>query len=211
MWLSAGMKSQSAPNPMSDEMLSELAAIGMRMARVVVRLAEIEQLAVDIVTESLPQTGVEPGSLAEAQVAGASLDGLAQWMAGAVPRVDKLVRALERVSRSVRRCVALSKRIESGWPRVRSVDDRAAMVRRQVTRGVSEVIRRVSDSDEAAERLFDDLYVRLERPEMEQEMLDVPVAEIVRRVCRDLGLVVGDLRAVTPGVQDVPSPRPSPA
>ena len=85
------------------------------------------------------------------------------------------------------------------------------MVRRQVTRGVSEVIRRVSDSDEAAERLFDDLYVRLDRPEMEQEMLDVPVAEIVRRVCRDLGLVAGDLRAVTPGVQDVPSPRPSPA
>ena len=192
-------------------MLSELASIGMRMARVVVRMAEVEQSAIDVVAAALPVAGVEPGSLAEAQVAGVSLDGLAEWMAGAVPRVDTLARALERVSRSVRRCVALSKRIESGWPRVRSVDDRAAMVRRQVTRGVSEVIRRVSDSDEAAERLFDDLYERLQGPGVEQEMLDLPVAEIVRRICRDLGLAVGDLRAVAPGVEKLPSPRPSPA
>ena len=48
-----------------------------------------------------------------------------------------LTRALERSSRLVRRCVALTKRIEAGWPRGARVDDRAAMVRRQVKRGVS--------------------------------------------------------------------------
>ena len=190
------MSTEAIPNPAFDETLSELAALGMRMARVVVRLGEVEQAAVDIVTCDLPKAGVQPGSTAEAHAAGASLDGLTEWMAGAVPRVDLLARALERVSRSVRRSVALAKRIEAGWPRVWSSDDRPAMVRRQVKRHMSEVIRRVADSDDAAERLFDELYERLDGPGLEQEIFGRPVQEIVRRICRDLGLAAGDMRTV---------------
>ena len=188
------MNTEAAPN--SADTLIELAALGMRMARVVVRLAEVEQQSVDIVAASLPAVGAVPASASEAVAAGVSLDGLAEWMAGAAPRVDRLARALERVSRSVRRSVALTKRLEAGWPRVRPVDDRAAMVRRQVKRGVSDVIRGVTDSDDAAERLFDELYERLEDPGLQQEMLELPAREIVRRICRDLGLAAGELRAV---------------
>ena len=189
------MEPQAAPNPSADAMLTELAAIGMRGARVVVRLMEVEQAVIDLVAEALPASIVAPASASEAHVAGLSLDQMAEVMAGAVPRVDRLTRALERVSRLVRRCIALQKRMEAGWPRARSADDRPAMMRRQVKRAVSEVIRRVSDSDDTAERLFDDLYERLDDPAFEQALLDWPVADIVRQVCRDLGLAVNEPRA----------------
>ena len=172
MWLRIDMNPEASPNRIHDDVLSELADLGMRMARVVVRLGEAEQAAVDIVTWDMPKA----------------------WMAGAVPRVDLLARALERISRSVRRSVALAKRIDAGWPRVRSADDRPAMIRRQVKQDVSEVIRRVTESDDTAERLFDELYERLEDPGF--EMFGRPVTEIVRRFCRDLGLAAGDSRAV---------------
>lgn len=188
------MNVQAAPHHTATDMLNELAAIGMQAARIVVRLMEVEQAAADIVAASLPASIVAPASLKEATEGGLSLDQMAGLMAGAVPRVDALARALERISRSVRRCVALTKRIEAGWPQVGRADDRPAMVRRQVKRGVSEVIRRVSDSD-TAERLFDDLNERLLAPGLEQDLLDLPVAAIVRRICRDLGLAVGDKRA----------------
>ena len=188
------MDTQATPYPTSADTLTELTAIGMRGARVVARLMEVEQAAVDIVAACLPESIVAPASASEAVTGGLSLDQMAELMAGAVPRVEKLARALERVSRAVRRSVALTKRIEAGWPRVSRADDRPAMVRRQVKRGVSEVIRRVSDSD-TAERLFDDLDMRLLDPDLEQDLLDLPVQAIVRRVCRDLGLGVGDLRA----------------
>ena len=192
------MNAQAAPNPTPDAMLNDLAALNMRMARVVVRCGEIEQAAIEIVAADLPKAGAAPGSAGEARAAGATLDGLAEWMERAVPRIDRLARALERVSRSVRRSIALAKRLEAGWPRVRSADDRAAMVRRQVKRGVSEVIRRVADSDDTAERLFDDLYERLDDPALEQALLDWPVQEIVRQICRELGLAAGERRQATP-------------
>ena len=184
------------PTPIPDPALDELVAIGMRGARVVVCLMEIEQAAAQVVAGGLPKAGAEPASLSEAQTFGLSLDAVAEVMAAAVPRVAKLAHALERVSRLVRRAVALRQRMQAGWPRARMADDRPAMVRRQVKRGVAEVIRRVSDSEETAERLFDDLYDRLEDPALEQALLDWPVVEIVRQICRELGLGTGELRKV---------------
>ncbi len=191
------MKPEADPIAPYEATLSELAAIGMRAARVVVRMMEIEQAAADLVAEGLPRSMLAPASLREATEAGLSLDAIALAMAGAVPRVDRLARALERVSRSVRRSIALIKRMQAGWPRAMA-DDRPAMVRRQVRRGVAEVIRRVSD-DEAAERLFDELRLIMAGPGVEQEMLDRPVQETVRQICRELGLAVGEARVVSAG------------
>ena len=187
-------------DPSDDAMLAELAALGMRAGRVVVRMMEIEQLAADWAAHELPA----PGSVAVADPAyvdaGREADALAAVMAAAGPRVEGLARALDRVSRLVRRTVALRRRMEAGWPRVGSASDsRAAMVRRQVVRSVGDAIRREVDED-GAERLFDELAERLGGPEFEAEVAALPVEEIVRRVCRELGLVVnGVIGDAVPG------------
>ena len=158
----------------------------MRGARVVVRMMEIEQAAAEVVAGWLPAAGPFPGALGDAVAAGQGVDAVTEAMAGGVPRMEVLARALDRVSRSVRRCVALKRRLAAGWPRA-GADDRAAMVRRQVARGVTDAIRCRAEG-EAAERLFDELAERLDEPELEAELSALPVAEVVRRVCRDLGL-----------------------
>jgi hypothetical protein len=185
--ISSAMDATTAANPDSDAMLAELAALGMRAARVVTRMMEIEQAAAEIAASWLPESGRTEASLGEAIAAGQGVDSVTTAMAAAVPRVEVLALALDRVSRSVRRSLALMRRMQAGWPRAASPDDRAAMVRRQVARGVATLIRREADG-EAAERLFDELAERIDDPALDNDILALPVEEIVRRISRDLGL-----------------------
>jgi hypothetical protein len=178
------MDATAAPDP--DPTLTELAALGLRAARVVTRMMEIEQAAADIAARWLPTAETSPASLSEAIAAGQDADALTLAMAQAVPRVEVLALALDRVTRSVRRSVALMRRLQAGWPRAAS-DDRGAMVRRQVARAVAETIRSHAD-DDAAERLFDELAARMDDPALLDEILTLPVDQVVRRICRDLGL-----------------------
>ena len=187
------------PSPATDVTLSELASLGMRATRVVTRMMEIELAATEIVVSWLPEPGGAAASLSEAVAYGQGVDTVNAAMAEAAPRVEVLARAHDRLSRSVRRSVALLRRIEAGWPRT-TADDRAAMVRRQVARGVGEAIRRATDG-EAAERLFDDLAERLEDPSLDIELAAMPVEEVVRRICRDLGLTAG-------AIETAPGARP---
>jgi hypothetical protein len=180
------------PDPTFDAMLGELAALGMRAARVLTRMMEIEQAAAEVAASWLPEMGQTAPSLGEAVAAGQGVDTMAAAMAEAVPRVEVLALALDRVSRSVRRSVALMRRMQAGWPC--AADDRAAMVRRQVARGVAGLIRREAEG-EAAERLFDELAERLDDPALEPDILALPVEEIVRRIGCDLGLAAGGLAA----------------
>ena len=179
-----------------DATLAELASLGMRAARVVTRMLEIELETAEIVASWLPEHGGAAASLSEAVASGQGVDTVNAAMAEAVPRVEVLALAHDRLARSVRRSVALLRRIEAGWPHASS-DDRAAMMRRQVARGVGEAIRRGSD-DETAERLFDDLAERLEDPAVDAELAAMPVEEVVRRICRDLGLAATALEAGLP-------------
>ncbi len=176
--------------------LDELAALGMRVARAVTRLAEIETEAAEVLAADLPARGHRPGSVTEAAEAGLALDGAEAVLAKAGPRVAELARAFDRVSRSVRRTVALGKRLEAGWPVRAAADTRGAMVRRQVGQRVAEAIRQ-SATGEAAERLFDELAERLEDPALEAEIETLPVEAIVARVRRDLGLAEFVLRGVS--------------
>jgi hypothetical protein len=179
-----------------DTMLSELASLGMRAARVVTRLMEIELEAAEIIASWLPELHGEAASLGEAVAAGAGVDAVNAATVKAVPRIEALARALDRLSRSVRRSIGLQQRIEAGWPRAGS-DDRMAMMRRQVARGVSEAIRREADG-ETAERLFDELALRLDDPGLDAETLAMPMEAVVRRICHELGLVAGALKATLP-------------
>jgi hypothetical protein len=178
-----------------DATLSELAALGMRAARVVTRMMEIEQAAAELAAAWLPETTNQAASLSDAITAGQGVDALNAAMAQAVPRVEVLALALDRVSRSVRRSLALMRRMQAGWPH--ATDDRSTMVRRQVARRVAGMIRRETDG-EAAERLFDELAERMDDPALESDILALPVDEIVRRIGRDLGLANAGLAAVGP-------------
>ena len=183
------MNDTAASKPDHEAMLNELAELGMRAARVVVRLMETERAAVDLVAGWLPEPCGFPAALEEATAAGQAVDSVDAALALAVPRTEVLARALGRVSRSVRRSVALVRRMQAGWTGAGRADTRQAMVRRQVARGVGEVIARAAEG-ERAEQLFDELAERLDDPGLEDELLVLPVAVVVRRVCQDLGLAV---------------------
>ena len=192
--------------PDFDATLAELTTLGMRAARVVTRMLEIEQAAADVAAAWLPEPGSTPASLGEAAEAGQAVDAVTTAMAQAVPRTEILARALDWLSRSVRRTIALSKRMQSGWPRA-AADDRQAMLRRQVARGVGDQIRQQADG-EAAERLFDELAERLDDPALAEEIQTLPVEQVVRRLCRDLGLVAAALSTLTDHQKPPFSPSP---
>ncbi len=194
--------------PTLDATLTELASLGMRAARVVTRMMEIELQVAELVAGSLPEPGKEANSLGEAVAGGQAIDVANAAMAASVPRTELLALAHDRLARSVRRSVALLRRIEAGWPRAGSArdraDDRAAMVRRQVARGVGEAIRHQADG-EAAERLFDELAERLDELDL-AETGAMPVAEVIAKICRELGLVTQTLEAGLPGGTGAPWP-----
>ena len=194
--------------PTLDTTLTELASLGMRAARVVTRMMEIELQVAELVAGSLPEPGQEANSLGEAVAGGQAIDVANAAMAASVPRTELLALAHDRLARSVRRSVALLRRIEAGWPRAGSArdraDDRAAMVRRQVARGVGEAIRHQADG-ETAERLFDELAERLDELDL-AETGAMPVAEVIAKICRELGLVTQTLEAGLPGGTGAPWP-----
>jgi hypothetical protein len=61
------MDATATPEINVDATLSELAALGMRAARVVTRMMEIEQDAAEIAASGLPERGGTAGSLGEAK------------------------------------------------------------------------------------------------------------------------------------------------
>ena len=195
------MTEKAAPNPSHLQALDDLLGLTVRATRVVVRVMEVEQQVAELTAGFLPDAGAHPETLAEARESGRDIDGAAEMLRAAVPRVDALARSVERLTRSARRTVALARRLEAGWPQAAGRSDtRQAMLRRQVGRRVSQAIgRAAADDREAAERLFAELDERLGDPEMAEALLTLPVEEIVRLICDDLGLVVEALRDAAPG------------
>ena len=200
-----------APAPFdADALLAEAATLTMAAMRVVSCMLQIEQKLAQAASAWLPDSASPPASLAEATATGQAVDDATAAMAQAVPHTDTLVRALDRLTRSLRRIIALKQRMLAGWPRPRAVDDRPAMLRRQVARGVTTMIRHAAPGEEnaeAAERLFDDLYARLDDPALADDLLTLPVEEVVRRICRDLGLVA---TALQPLAAEPPYAAPAP-
>ncbi len=177
-----------APEGMRDA-LAELVQIGLRVARMLGQVADGEAaLAV-----AAAQAGVAAdvpalaGSLAEAIEADRAAAAAAEGRQTVVARAEAVAAAFARVSRSVRLTVLLAERIDRGWARGRVADERQAMVRRQVARGVGEAIGREAEG-ERAERLREGLAERLERLDAEDALGERPAEEIIAAICRDLGL-----------------------
>ena len=185
--------------------------IGLSVARMVGRVAEAETAAADAATRlSDPADEGVAASLAEAIERDQAYAAASEARQMAVARADTVARAFARVARSVRLTVAMAERIDRSWARRSAADDRQAMARRQVVRGVAEAIERKLErklarelehelGGEAAgsgtgareterERLTEAFEERLERLDEGWALGDRPAEEIIAEICRDLGL-----------------------
>ena len=183
--------------------LAELVQIGMSVARMVGQVAEAETAWAGLVVRACAADGAQPvaESYAEAIEADRVAEGAAQSRRTMVPRAETVARMFGRVSRSVRMTVLLAERLDRGWARRSIADDRDAMARRQIARGVADAIAREADG-ERAERLTESLADRMETLDVEAALGNRPVEEIVTEICRDIGLGAARMtvRSPLPGV-----------
>ncbi len=123
-------------------------------------------------------------------------DQLIRGLAAQEAPASEKIEDFERLSRTVRRTVLLARHLAD-----RPARDRAAaksQARRQIIRGVQDAIGRARQPQERVNSLNDELYERLEAPELDEELENRPIHEIISEIRRDLGL-------------DPSSPRRSPA
>ncbi len=95
--------------------------------------------------------------------------------------------AFDRISRAVRRTVALARKVAEPLPTYKPAGQDRVAARRRILREVEDVIQRKADGADA-EALQAELCERLDAPELEDDIGDRPVAEIIADICRDLGL-----------------------
>ena len=177
--------------------LAELVQIGLSVARMVGRAAEAETAAAEAAARVNVEDGVREtvaSSLAEAIEQDRAYAAAAEARSTVVTRAETIAGAFAKVARSVRLTVAMAERADRGWARRNAADDGPAMARRQVARGVAEVIERTLAGSEGGgreterERLTEALEERLERLDEEAALGHVPAEEIITGICRDLGL-----------------------
>ena len=190
--------------------LAELVQIGMSVARMVGQVAEAETAWAGLVVRACAADGAQPvaESYAEAIEADRVAEGAAQSRQTMVPRAETVARMFGRVSRSVRMTVLLAERLDRGWARRSIADDRDAMARRQIARGVADAIAREADG-ERAERLSESLADRMETLDVEAALGNRPVEEIITEICRDIGLDAARMtvRSPLPGVAGMTAPE----
>jgi len=95
--------------------------------------------------------------------------------------------AFDRLSRAVRRTVALARKVAEPVPVRVDAGQKRALARRQVIRAVEDEIQRTAEVD--AEALCAELHERLDGPELDDEIEGRPTAEVIAEICRDLGLL----------------------
>jgi hypothetical protein len=178
----------TAPQGFRDG-LAELVQLGLRVARMVARVADAEtELA-----EAASRAGVDEGvsalasSLAEAIEADRAAAAAAEMRQTVVARVEAVAGAFARVSRGIRLTVLLAERLDRGWARGREADDQHAMARRQIARGVADAMGREAEGERAV-RLTGAFADRLEALDTEAGVGDRSAEEIIGEICRDLGL-----------------------
>ena len=180
--------------------LAELAEVGMTVARLIGRAAESE---IAMAEASAAARAAEGGaalavSLAEAIEADRSAIGAAAARGTFVARVEVVTRAFVQVSRAIRRTVLLAERLDRGWARRSAADDRHAMAKRQIARGVADAIAGAADGARA-EAVTESLAERLEAMDTLDDIGSRPAEELIGEICRDLGVDPVRMRLGTGG------------
>lgn len=160
--------------------LQSLLQMGLRVAAVAARLAEVEGTAVEALSVAAAQAAAAvpmPDSLAGAVEAGRIADASEAARDAAAGRMASITLSFERAARAVRRTVALARRIEDGRPFGPIVPAAAAPGFAPRAAG--------PHRDEAARETLAD---RLDPPEPDDALAGRPVAELLAAICRDLGV-----------------------
>ncbi len=107
----------------------------------------------------------------------------------AAPSIERLADAFDRVTRTVRRCILLARKLDEPPPpdpATTAAHHRTA-ARTEIIRAVEDTIQRTEAGSRAA-TLHAELLDRLDAPELEHELVRRPVADIIADIERDLGL-----------------------
>ncbi len=173
-----------------------------RDQRILDRLAEMGMdIAEALHGRILTLAAAEPTAPAQAQPAENAVEHASAPRA-ADQAASELTLAFQRTARAVRQCLALKPKLAEDWRRGAERERalaieagrrvrRKAEVRRAVEQAISE--RPETPHDRAhdkgiSERLFADLYDRLESPEIGDELGRHTVGDIATGICRDLGV-----------------------
>ena len=186
-----------APRPFSAA-LSELVQIGMSVARLVGCTAEAETALVRQDAAAMMAGDVSPmaTSLAEAIAADQATALAAQARQAALARTEAVAASFAQVSRAIRRTILLAERMDRAWAAPTSPDIRHAMVRGQIARGVTDAI---ADAGRRAQYLTEALAERLDSLDTLDDVTSRPAGDIVREICRDLGLDPARMPPPAPG------------
>ncbi len=120
---------------------------------------------------------------AQAELAARELDP--QTVPSSPASKSDLVDAYERITRSARKSIMLYQKLFE--PPKKPVARHRIAARKKIIRDVEDAIHRNAPPGEA-ERLHAELLERLDRPELEYEIAERPIADIVMDINRDLGI-----------------------
>ena len=97
--------------------------------------------------------------------------------------------AFDRIARTLRRTIALARKITDPTPPrpAAQAAERRRIARKQIIRDVEDTIQRRAEGADA-EALQAEFYERLETIDCEDDIANLPIAEIVALIRRDLGL-----------------------
>ena len=169
-----------APDPFRAA-LAELVQIGMTVARMIARAAEAETTLAEAASTANIASGVSPlaTSLAEAIEADQAAAAAGEARRAVITRTETVAAAFNQTARAIRRSILLAERLDRGWARPSHADDRHAMARRQIARAVSDAMVREAQGDHAE---------RLDSLDTLDDVTSRPAEDIIRDICRDLGL-----------------------
>jgi hypothetical protein len=179
-------KSTTAPQGFRDA-LAELVQIGLRVARMVGRIADAETALAEAASQAGAAEGVSAlaNSLAEAIEADQASAAAAEARHSVVARTEAVAGAFALVSRSVRLTLLLAERLDRGWARGGEPDDRHAKALRQIARGVADA---TEAENERTRSLTGMPTERLEALDTEAGIGNRSAEEIISEICRTLGL-----------------------
>ena len=115
-----------------------------------------------------------------------------------------LTNAFDRISRAVRRCIALAERLAHPPAPARDPAHTRTTARKHILRAVEDTIHRAANEGDRAETLRAELRDRLDTPDLDWDFATRPIPDIIAEITRDLGLA-------TPPGGARPWPRRTPA